>query len=244
MSTPRHPPGTRLAALGLVLATSCYADVFHATDWETVCKSDPDAAGCADASSSGAGASGTGGAATSSSSATGGDGGAAGGPPAGACGNGVIDPGEQCDAGAQPGLGCSADCMVECAGQGEHVDPTTNVCYRFVDAVLLSWGQARDDCTAWDGDLAAITSEAEQAFVATLVASSAWIGGNDKLVEGTFVWSDGEPFGYTHWAPGEPNNANDAEDCIEVNVALGLQWNDNVCPDAKPHLCERRPAGM
>jgi cysteine-rich repeat protein len=35
------------------------------------------------------------------------------------CGNGILDPGEQCDDGNRiNGDGCSADCMIECGGEG------------------------------------------------------------------------------------------------------------------------------
>ncbi|KAB2859094.1 MAG: hypothetical protein F9K09_03545, partial [Flavobacteriales bacterium] len=50
-----------------------------------------------------------------------------------------------------------------------------------------------------------------------------WIGFNDELVEGTFVWYDQSPVVYTNWAAGEPNNSGN-EDYVQI-YANG-QWND------------------
>ena len=50
-----------------------------------------------------------------------------------------------------------------------------------------------------------------------------WIGFNDELVEGSFVWYDQSPVVYTNWAAGEPNNAGD-EDYVQIYV--NGQWND------------------
>ena len=50
-----------------------------------------------------------------------------------------------------------------------------------------------------------------------------WIGFNDELVEGSFVWYDQSPITYTNWAPGEPNNSGN-EDYVQIYP--NGQWND------------------
>ncbi|MBI2281291.1 MAG: PKD domain-containing protein [Bacteroidetes bacterium] len=50
-----------------------------------------------------------------------------------------------------------------------------------------------------------------------------WIGFNDELVEGSFVWYDQSPITYTNWAAGEPNNSGN-EDYVQIYV--NGQWND------------------
>ena len=50
-----------------------------------------------------------------------------------------------------------------------------------------------------------------------------WIGFNDELVEGSFVWYDQSPVVYTNWAAGEPNNSGN-EDYVQIYV--NGQWND------------------
>jgi hypothetical protein len=69
----------------------------------------------------------------------------------------------------------------------------------------------------------------------------AWLGGTDSTTEGTFVWANGEPFDYTHWRSGEPNNGGTSgtqEDCMVMeNDTLGT-WDDRPCTRAYPYYCE------
>jgi subtilisin-like proprotein convertase family protein len=74
--------------------------------------------------------------------------------------------------------------------------------------------------------LATITDSAENAFVqqaAIIRASNIIIGGSDANLEGTFEWVTGEPFIYTNWITGEPNNQGD-EDYLEIQP--NGRWND------------------
>lgn len=52
-----------------------------------------------------------------------------------------------------------------------------------------------------------------------------WIGYSDLAVEGSFVWADGTPNGYTNWNSGEPNNSGGTEDWAEFLGSNG-KWND------------------
>jgi hypothetical protein len=83
------------------------------------------------------------------------------------------------------------------------------------------------------------------------VASSdtdVWIGGDDYANDGTFVWTNGEPFTYPNgdppWASGEPNDGGflgSSEECLEMRVVGNL--NDEGCDSSQHFLCERAPAG-
>jgi hypothetical protein len=60
----------------------------------------------------------------------------------------------------------------------------------------------------------------------------AWIGLTDTATEGTFLWVTGEPFQFSSWNGGEPNNGvgqpstpPEGEDFVEI-FAAGV-WNDN-----------------
>jgi cysteine-rich repeat protein len=216
----------------------------------------------ASASAGGAGVSASSASSSSTSSSAGGSGGNGGSmvtssggsggvvdPPV--CGNDTIERGEECDDGnVASGDGCVA-CMVECTASGEVEDPDTHHCYRFT--LSQSWDKALTDCTGWGGHLAAITSDAEIAFVRLHITERTWIGGNEKAVEGTWVWENGEPWSYAPWNAGEPNDGGgvgggppDDEDCLELYDANDIApygFADSNCPANHVALCERWPAG-
>ncbi|MCB9881252.1 MAG: hypothetical protein H6834_05630 [Planctomycetes bacterium] len=55
-----------------------------------------------------------------------------------------------------------------------------------------------------------------------------WIGLNDVANEGTFVWSSGEPLGFTRWGAGEPNGST-SENYVHIAAWpwIGGFWNDS-----------------
>ena len=61
-----------------------------------------------------------------------------------------------------------------------------------------------------------------------------WIGGlRDPLNPDIWIWSDGTPWDYSNWAPGEPNDLG-GEDCVEIGLRNISGWNDQSC--SKPGL--------
>jgi hypothetical protein len=84
--------------------------------------------------------------------------------------------------------------------------------------------------------LATVTSDAEQQFLATTFFAGAdrlsvfWLGGTTPTHDRLFTWITGEPFVYTHWKSGEPNNWSGAEYflCINWTAVRGQvgEWND------------------
>jgi cysteine-rich repeat protein len=194
-----------------------------------------------------------------SASGVGGSGGATGtGGMASTCGDGMIDPSEQCDDGnTAGGDGCDVGCQVECSTL---LDPQTGHCYAVLDATPATWADARSQCGQLGAgyDLAAISSQAEldwlsaQPSIAALLIDDdntavMWLGGTDTASEGTWLWSNGEPF-FDAWVVGEPSNdgagGGPGEDCnVYLRRATMFGYDDRPCDITYPMLCERAPAG-
>lgn len=104
--------------------------------------------------------------------------------------------------------------------------------YLFFD-VEVSWDEAKERCEKLEGHLVAITSRAEQKFVAELALAgkgkaraALWIGYTDREKEGKWKWITGEKSGFSYWAAGEPNNSSAGEHCCEMWLDSGGKWND------------------
>ena len=100
-----------------------------------------------------------------------------------------------------------------------------------------TWAAGRAACQSLGGDLASIHSAAENDAVRAVVphTTAAWIGATDAVSEGTWRWSDGTPWDYSNWSPGEPNNQGD-EDCGEA-YADHPGWNDMPCSAGRGAVC-------
>jgi tetratricopeptide (TPR) repeat protein len=70
--------------------------------------------------------------------------------------------------------------------------------YKFIAADRESWSDAKQHAVYMGGQLATISTEPEQTFVAKLAGGkTAWLGGFRE--DGQWKWVSGEPFRYTHW---------------------------------------------
>ena len=93
-------------------------------------------------------------------------------------------------------------------------------CYKFIGLDnSLSWADAVQSCESIGVSgsayrLASVHSERESAFIQTMYThlpgdkqgNMFWLGASDENLEGEWIYVDGEPFDYTHWMDGEPNN--------------------------------------
>jgi hypothetical protein len=86
----------------------------------------------------------------------------------------------------------------------------------------MTWTNARQACLNMGGHLVTVTSPAENNFIFNLWPNG-WIGLTDEVVEGQWRWVTGEPFSWSNWNGGEPNNAGN-EDYIQF--VGGGKWND------------------
>ena len=96
------------------------------------------------------------------------------------------------------------------------------------------WLTAKAACEAMGGYLVTVTTAAENNFIFNLWPSG-WIGLTDEVNEGVWRWVTGEPYSYSSWNPGEPNNAGN-EDYVQF-VGAG-RWNDLPNNQSLPYVIE------
>jgi len=102
---------------------------------------------------------------------------------------------------------------------------TQNGHHYYCSTAPANWDAAQANCVASGGHLAVINNTAENIFLANILTlQSAWIGASDTATEGVFQWVNGEPFSYTNWYPGQPNNYSGAQHHVEM--LNNGQWND------------------
>ena len=154
------------------------------------------------------------------------------------CGNGVVDPDEECDDDSPTSHGCTG-CKVPCGEKGAFKDPTTAHCY-WVPAEEMSFFKSSVICQASiGGRLATVTSAPELAMIATHVTGPAWIGGSALGPTGELQWLDEEPWSFVDWAPGEPSLGSK-----DLCLALGgepLLFAMDDCAQTRAAVCERAP---
>jgi len=175
------------------------------------------------------------------------------------CGDGVLDPGEECDDGnVVAGDGCSADCVVECEpiepmsmNEAVFKDPATFHCYRWTgglapDCWIPTYAQAEADCASWYGDVAALSTlpELEVVVASGIVqpyALDVLLGAQDVTGMGDWLWMNGEPWiyvaGMPPWNGAEPNGT-------FLEMYYDGSFNADIETSACGWVCERTPAGV
>jgi hypothetical protein len=122
-----------------------------------------------------------------------------------------------------------------CEQEAWTVRPATHHAYHVFDGTSV-WHEARDACAARGAHLVTIADAEEQAFVAALSPGlEVWIGATDEKEEGHFVWVTGEPFGYAHFSPGEPDNQFGNDDYVVLGNDQA--WHDRPA-ERRPFTCE------
>lgn len=133
-------------------------------------------------------------------------------------------------------------------GGAAQASPSGWVQWRAADGGNEHWYGIYRTATTWDAAEAAatalsskaylvtITDEREQLFLVTTFLTGAdrlrvfWMGGTGPNGDRVFTWVTGEPWSYTHWKSGEPNNWTRDEFYLSINWSavrgtLG-EWND------------------
>ncbi|XP_011207052.2 C-type lectin 37Da [Bactrocera dorsalis] len=119
--------------------------------------------------------------------------------------------------------------------------------YLVTQGLKLDWFGAAHFCRSYDSDLLTIESLAEKNALFSYLKSMfsdlhVWTSSNDLSVEGTYMsLNSGRSMLYTFWMHNEPNNAGDAEDCVQVVLHNDIfVMNDNNCAKQMQIICEKR----
>jgi hypothetical protein len=156
------------------------------------------------------------------------------------CGNGRVEPGEECDA---PGATCTASCMTKraCTEPGAVSSPVNGHCYIPVNQ-SLNYSQALVSCPtgthlATLGDI----SESESGLSAvSYLPADAWIALRAPSTLGVYQWeaASSETFlsrRYHGFSGAEPNE-NSTPNCARETT---IGWRDVPCSNTYDILCER-----
>jgi hypothetical protein len=136
-------------------------------------------------------------------------------------------------------ISASLGALLTATASAQITDPNTGHTYQMI-SVQLPWTQAVVDATnqvfnGQPGRLATINSQAELDFIiGNVPLGRVWLGGfhdvndpNYSEPAGGWAWITGEPFTFTNWFPGEPNNTSASggpEDYLEMFASS--EWND------------------
>ncbi|XP_063180850.1 C-type lectin-like [Chroicocephalus ridibundus] len=120
-------------------------------------------------------------------------------------------------------------------------------CYGYFNT-RMTWAEAEEECNRYGpmGHLASIHSEGAAMVLARYVDKemkgvNTWIGLQDEEHTRKWKWSDDSTYNYERWAPGQPNNLWDREDCVVLDAYSGFKlWHDYPCDDKFPFLCRHQ----
>lgn len=94
-----------------------------------------------------------------------------------------------------------------------------------------------DNVSNSQGHLASIPDRKTHDFLKGLGQSLGevmWIGGYWN--ENGWHWSDGTPWHYQSWIPGEPNNPN--QKCVTIFLRNNTRWDDESCRWSRSFFCQ------
>lgn len=100
--------------------------------------------------------------------------------------------------------------------------------------LTIPWEAAQMACRMFPPyDLVRIDDNLENAAVSgRVVDGDAWLGLNDRDVEGVFEWSDGTAVTYDSWAAGEPSSRTPSgsrgQNCVSMRPGSPI-WEDRFC---------------
>jgi len=146
------------------------------------------------------------------------------------------------------GSPCSEDKCVGACPEGWEANEAH--CYLWGNE-KKNWTAAEDFCRGEGGHLATVNTNATKEFVLEGLARKnlnwTWIGGSDIENEGVWKWTDCTPWEAEFWAPGQPDNTHNNQDCLTLvhnwywnNGVLNRMWDDLGCIVEWEFLCSKK----
>ncbi|XP_077323757.1 pulmonary surfactant-associated protein D-like isoform X3 [Lithobates pipiens] len=108
-----------------------------------------------------------------------------------------------------------------------------------LNSIAVTYDEAKATCARNGGQLALPRTPEENQAIFSLrrtVNTHTFLGLNDLQYEGNFRDLSGQAIRYFNWYPGEPNDLNNNEDCVEMWD--DGRWNDENCASRRFFICE------
>lgn len=104
------------------------------------------------------------------------------------------------------------------------LNPANQHQYKYVKE-NRSWRSANQYCVEQDGHLVTIQDETENQYVYMMTHGNTWLGATDEIYEESWVWVSDEPWQYTNWRSGQPDNNHQTENYLTY-YETKPSWND------------------
>ncbi|XP_055865619.1 lectin BRA-3-like [Biomphalaria glabrata] len=119
-------------------------------------------------------------------------------------------------------------------------------CVKVFTNIFLTWSNAQNFCrqTFYNGTLVEPVNELEMRAVKALAKSLVyieytWIGANDLIFEGSFVWTSDERNASltSYWDQAQPDNYGN-QDCVALWRSHNFNLDDWFCETAMSFMCQ------
>ncbi|XP_063436765.1 collectin-12-like [Mytilus trossulus] len=149
------------------------------------------------------------------------------------------------DKGAIGNKGRSGGKQVQEKSCGDGWEQFKQSCYFIEISPTKTWNEAKMDCHIKGSRLVKVDNAFENSFLKSFAkvrnAHHVWIGAHIPLRQSHFVWeADNTNVTFTDWAPRQPDNYRNAEDCVHMDYGLSNTWNDNSCSKKVGYICEKQ----